>query len=99
MKQGFVSEIYSSLQGEGPYAGERQIFVRLAGCPLRCTYCDTPQSLVARGHPVMATDQVLKRLKELRKTSGAKTVSITGGEPLAQSLFVGELARAAKKNG
>lgn len=41
MKEGYITEIFSSFQGEGPYAGRRQIFVRLAGCPLSCSYCDT----------------------------------------------------------
>jgi len=43
---GHVSEIFVSFQGEGPHAGRRHLFVRLGGCPLRCRYCDTPESLV-----------------------------------------------------
>ena len=43
---GNVSEIFVSFQGEGLHAGRRQLFVRFAGCPLRCRYCDTPESLV-----------------------------------------------------
>ena len=41
-----VSEVFVSFQGEGPHAGRRHLFVRFAGCPLRCRYCDTPESLV-----------------------------------------------------
>ena len=41
---GFVSEIFSGIQGEGLLVGERQVFVRFAGCNLRCSYCDTPAS-------------------------------------------------------
>lgn len=41
-----LSEVFSSLQGEGLYVGERQIFIRFAGCNLSCVYCDTPQALV-----------------------------------------------------
>lgn len=42
----FLSEIFFGWQGEGPFAGFPQVFVRTAGCPLRCAYCDTPASLV-----------------------------------------------------
>lgn len=44
--QAHLSEIFSSFQGEGPYVGERQIFIRFAGCNLSCQYCDSPQALV-----------------------------------------------------
>lgn len=47
----FVSEIFSAIQGEGKYAGVRQIFLRLAGCDLRCTYCDEPGSLEKKPGP------------------------------------------------
>ena len=43
---GNVSELFVSFQGEGAHAGRRQLFVRLGGCPLRCRYCDEPESLV-----------------------------------------------------
>lgn len=40
-----ICEIFNSIQGEGPYVGERQTFIRFAGCNLACQYCDTPQAL------------------------------------------------------
>lgn len=42
MKRAAIQEIFSSIQGEGPYVGERHIFVRFIGCDIRCRYCDTP---------------------------------------------------------
>ena len=41
MKSGYITEMFSSFQGEGAYTGRRQIFIRFAGCPLSCFYCDT----------------------------------------------------------
>ena len=102
MSQGaraYISEIYASVQGEGPSTGEAQIFVRLAGCPLRCTYCDTPNSLVARGHPSLTVKEVLRNVSRLNKARRIRTVSITGGEPLAHIRFLEELLPALQKRG
>ena len=44
MKSGYITELFSSFQGEGPYVGRRQIFIRFAGCPYSCFYCDTPSA-------------------------------------------------------
>lgn len=92
-----VSEIYASVQGEGPYTGQPQIFVRLAGCPLRCHYCDTPDSLVANGHPRMTVDEIRREIARLRES--IDTVSITGGEPLIHAGFLKELTGTLKKDG
>ncbi len=94
----FISEIYASVQGEGPFTGERQVFVRLAGCPLRCRYCDTPGSLTAQGHPRFSVEQALAKIRSLQGRT-IKTVSVTGGEPLAQFAFVAALFRELKKHG
>jgi len=91
MTTGYVSQIFSTLQGEGPFVGERQIFIRLAGCPWRCRYCDTPESLSAEGKPLMSADDVLDAARRLNTERPHPTVSITGGEPLMQADFLATL--------
>jgi len=99
MNSAYVSEIYTSLQGEGPYTGERQIFFRLAGCPFRCDYCDTPDSLTSQGHTKMSVSESSARIAALSLQDGLKTVSITGGEPLAHVSFLKELLPLLKDKG
>jgi organic radical activating enzyme len=53
MSKGYITEIFDSFQGEGPYAGRRQIFIRFAGCSLHCFYCDT--SYAKDPHPKFCT--------------------------------------------
>ncbi len=97
MIDAYVSEIFESVQGEGPYTGERQIFFRLAGCPLRCNYCDTPGSLVAKGHEKVTEDEAFRRVIRMAGDR-IRTVSVTGGEPLSQVGFLdGFLTRLKKK--
>lgn len=45
MAEAYLDEIFASIQGEGPFAGQRQVFVRFLGCDLRCSYCDTPETM------------------------------------------------------
>lgn len=97
--QGVVSEIFSTLQGEGLYAGERQIFIRLAGCPWRCRYCDTPASLSRDGHETLSVEQVLDRTHHLQEERPHRTVSLTGGEPLIQADFLEALLPALRRLG
>jgi 7-carboxy-7-deazaguanine synthase len=73
-----VKEIYLSLQGESSHAGKLCAFVRLTGCHLRCTYCDS--EFAFRGGERMPIEQVVERVKAL----GAPMVEVTGGEPLLQ---------------
>ncbi len=74
-----VTEIFHSIQGESSHAGKPCIFVRLTGCGLRCTYCDTPYSF--GGGQEMTIDQVLAEASR-HKT---RLVEITGGEPMEQA--------------
>ena len=73
-----LTEIFRSLQGEADTAGIPTVFVRLTGCPLRCTYCDT--SYAFHGGDWWSMDDVLARVREL----DTRHVCVTGGEPLAQ---------------
>lgn len=73
-----VSEIFFSLQGETSRTGLPTVFVRLTGCPLRCTYCDTAYAFT--GGTALTLDEILD---EVRKYP-TRYVCVTGGEPLAQ---------------
>ncbi len=73
-----VCEIFRSIQGESTYAGVPCTFVRMTGCNLRCSYCDTVYAYEEGADA--SEEEVVRRIKE----SGLKTVEITGGEPLLQ---------------
>ena len=73
-----VHEIYASVQGESSFVGLPCAFVRLTGCNLRCTWCDTTQAF--KGGTRMRRDEVLARALDL----GTPLVELTGGEPLLQ---------------
>ncbi len=73
-----VSEIFHSIQGEAGYAGWPCVFVRLSGCNLRCSYCDTTYAY-AGGKKMALADVV-----DLALSFGCPLVEITGGEPLLQ---------------
>jgi 7-carboxy-7-deazaguanine synthase len=73
-----VNEIFYSIQGESTYAGKPCVFVRLAGCDLRCSWCDTPYAF-SEGEK-MSIDAVLQQVDRYR----SPLVEVTGGEPLLQ---------------
>src|SRR5260370_4326699 len=74
-----ITEIYSSLQGESSFAGLPCIFVRLTGCNLRCTWCDSEYTFT--GGKKMSPAKVLA---EVQRLEPVKLVEITGGEPMLQ---------------
>ena len=77
-----VNEIFKSIQGESFYAGIPCVFVRLTGCNLRCSYCDT--TYVYDEGTEMSANEILSTIKGY----GCKNVCITGGEPLLQSSII-----------
>jgi len=82
-KKMFITEIFKSIQGEGTRAGLPCVFVRLTGCNLRCTWCDTAYAF--HGGKKMSVEEAAAQVEEL--TGSAKAVplvELTGGEPLLQ---------------
>lgn len=73
-----LTEIFHSLQGEARTVGRPTVFIRLTGCPLRCTYCDTAYAF--EGGKQHSLDEILVQVAE----HSADYVTVTGGEPLAQ---------------
>jgi len=73
-----VNEIFYSIQGESTYAGRPCVFVRLTGCNLRCTYCDTQYAYKEGG--IMEVNHIFEQVAPYQ----CRLVEITGGEPLAQ---------------
>jgi 7-carboxy-7-deazaguanine synthase len=73
-----ITEIFFSLQGETRTVGLPTVFVRLTGCPLRCSYCDTAYAF--SGGERMSIAEIVERVGRY----GARYVTVTGGEPLAQ---------------
>ena len=77
-----INEIFLSVQGEGIHVGERTVFVRFYGCPLRCVWCDQPEALTTSGvgrFDTMTPEAVLDRV---RSFEAVRRLCLTGGEPL-----------------
>lgn len=99
----YLSEIFASFQGEGSRAGQRHLFVRFAGCNIRCLWCDTPDSLVkvpvcridypGGGSEEVANPVSIERLASIVARAVAEDpsiamIAITGGEPMLQGPFL-----------
>lgn len=110
--KGYLFELFTSIQGEGIHVGERQIFVRTAGCSAACYWCDTVPGKKRRPYWVVHGEErrtienpvtagrVLKEVLALRGPDDpVRAVSITGGEPLEQPDFVAALAAQLKGKG
>nr|WP_269438052.1 7-carboxy-7-deazaguanine synthase QueE [Phosphitispora fastidiosa] len=106
-------EVFTSIQGEGPYTGVRQVFIRLSGCNLSCRYCDTdcafgqyfrvetsPGSGRFTSLPNPAeTDTVAGIITDAVSAAAVHSISLTGGEPLLQPEFISQLGSVLKAEG
>jgi organic radical activating enzyme len=91
-----LSEIFTSIEGEGLLFGTKTMFVRMAGCPLKCHWCDTPDSLPIESGKEYSVQDAKSFISESLQPNTYK-VNFTGGEPLAQHEALIELARFAKE--
>ena len=80
-----VKEIFTSIQGEGPYVGYKQLFIRLCSCNLKCSYCDTDFRI--NDAKEYTTEELLNVSNQ---NSDCHSVSLTGGEPLLETDFIKE---------
>ncbi len=101
----YLSEIFSSIQGEGPYVGERHLFVRFCGCHRNCSFCDTPTERtpvalieLVPGSGAFETvpnpftaEQVVEWIRKVDAKKTNRRIALTGGAPLLQAPFLGEL--------
>lgn len=83
-----INEIFVSIQGEGRYVGEKQLFVRFSSCNLKCAYCDTVHQ---QGKTFSVDDLVAEIERYNHKT--IHSISLTGGEPLLWADFINELSQ------
>jgi len=91
-----ITEIFSSIQGEGLYAGVPQIFLRFSGCNLSCDYCDEQKKEKwAKG---MTVARAIEKIVDLERKAGPHhSLSLTGGEPLMQERFLRSLLPSLRK--
>jgi len=91
--KGRIAEIFDSVQGEGLYLGEKQLFVRFFGCNLSCKFCDTKLNRFIEYDP----EELLEELRLYQ--DDYHSISFTGGEPLLQIDFLRELLKLTQGHG
>ncbi|MBO7719806.1 MAG: 7-carboxy-7-deazaguanine synthase QueE [Methanosphaera sp.] len=84
-----ISEIFSSIQGEGKFIGKRQIFIRFAGCNIDCIYCDTLESKSFDAGKPYSYERLNEEIQSLM-TDDFHSLEITGGEPLVHAGYIKE---------
>lgn len=92
MIKGKIAEVFDSIQGEGLYLGEEQVFVRFFGCNLKCRFCDTKIDSFLEYDP----EELFNELKMYRRDY--HSISFTGGEPLLQKDFLKEILKLTYKD-
>lgn len=91
-----INEIFNSIDGEGLRAGELATFVRLAGCNMRCSYCDTLYALNENDGKELKIDEVIQKVEQYK----TRNITLTGGEPLINKdvdLLIDELIKRGYK--
>ena len=86
-----IKEIFASIQGEGPYIGYEQLFIRFSNCNLNCKYCDTDFSSNLQEY------SAIELYEEIKKYKNIHSISLTGGEPLLDIDFLQELLPTINK--
>lgn len=94
MSKARIIEMFTSIQGEGLYVGERQLFIRFHGCNISCRFCDEKK----RKKDEFSEYEASELIKEV-VISGKRNISLTGGEPLLQADFLREVLPDLKKEG
>ncbi len=99
----YLSEVFSAIQGEGPFIGARQIFIRFSICDIRCSWCDTPESLTKNDFCLTEKNNGSREFEKIKNPLTVKellshieslspkshhSISLTGGEPLLQNEFL-----------
>lgn len=83
-----IKEIFESIQGEGPFVGTKQLFIRFCGCNLNCDYCDT--NFDAKDAVSYTAESLVKKIQNDYDLKIFHSVSLTGGEPLLHAQFINE---------
>lgn len=91
--KGMITEVFDSIQGEGIYLGEKQLFVRFFGCNLKCKFCDTKLD----GFKEYEPEELFEKIRQFR--GDFHSISFTGGEPLLQNDFLKEMLTLARREG
>lgn len=89
-----IREIFTSIQGEGPYVGTKQLFIRFCDCNLNCAYCDTDfEAAKSKDYTV---EELINKINEYGEIF---TISLTGGEPLCSAAFLKDFLPEIRKYG